>query len=71
MPPRVDADGFGNRAAGSVPDEMLAAFVVSVVAEAAKATPLVFVTVIAPPAAIVASPETVTPWIVLPVPAGY
>jgi hypothetical protein len=35
-PPRADADGFGNRAAGSVPLAMFDAFVVSVVADAAR-----------------------------------
>jgi len=45
-----------SRFTDKLPEVMLAAFVVSVVADAAKATPLVFVTAIAPADVIVASP---------------
>src|SRR5437588_754061 len=56
-PPLEEAAGLGRRAEASVPLEMLAAFVVSVVAEAAKATPLVLVVVVAQaPAEVTVSP---------------
>ena len=56
-PPRVEAAGSGSLAAGNVPLVMFAAFVASVVADAAKFTPLVFVQVIAPALESVQSPD--------------
>lgn len=50
----------GMRPAPSVPEEIFDAFVVSVVAEAAKLTPFVFVHVIAPLEARVQSPDVET-----------
>ena len=47
----------GSRAAAKMPEEMLAALVVSVVAEGAKETPLVFVHVTALDAEVVQSPD--------------
>src|SRR5205085_2285739 len=56
-PPLEEAAGLGRRAEASVPLEMLAALVVSLVAEAAKATPLVLVVVVAQaPAEVTVSP---------------
>ncbi len=47
----------GNLPAGNVPELILDAFVVSVVADAEKELPFVFVTVILPEDEIVASPD--------------
>src|SRR5207237_7812419 len=60
MPPSVVADGLGNRDAGSVPEEIFAALVVSIVADAANDVPFVFVTVRPPELEMVASPLTAT-----------
>ena len=55
-PPTVDDVAKGKRAAPSVPEEILLAFVVSVVALVANATLLVFVQVVTPVPEVVQSP---------------
>src|SRR6185437_12535818 len=60
--PNAEDVASGSRAAARVPEPMFVALVVSVVADAAKATPFVFVTVSAPvPVFSVPSPPTVKP----------
>jgi hypothetical protein len=58
-PPSDETEGLGSRAAGSVPEEMLPALVVSVVADGANAKPLDFVQTTTPRNDSVQSPDIV------------